>query len=115
VDSYGTNVYVLTGLTIGGLWTGMEDHTTWTLIYIDCSTCTAQLDHSGHVSSTCLAQLDRSGHMSSTCLAQFDCLSHVITTINITSSLSRRCLSNIVDLLLRASHNVPHVLHGQMT
>jgi hypothetical protein len=26
-----TNVYVLTYLTLGGLWTGMEDHTMWTI------------------------------------------------------------------------------------
>jgi len=54
-------------------WIGMKDHTTWTLLYIDYSTCTSQLYCSGHVSSIFLAQLDRSDHVSS--------------TFNITSSL----------------------------
>jgi len=111
---YRTNVYALTGLTFGGLWTGIEDHTTWTLIFIDYSTCTTQLDRSGHVSSTCLAQLERSGHVSSTCLAPSDCPSQESSAINVASSLSSRCPSNIV-FFLRASHNVPRVLHEQMT
>jgi len=93
----------------------MEDHTTWTLLYIDYSTCTTQLDRSGDVSSTCLAQLEHSRHMSSVCLAQFDFPGHVSSTINVPSSLSNRCPRNIVVLLLRASHNVPRVLHGQVT
>ena len=87
----------------------------WTLLYIDYSTCTTQLDRSGYVSSTCLAQLERSGHVSHICLAQFDRPGHMSSTINVTSSLSSRCPSNILVLLLRASDNVPRVLHRQVT
>jgi len=78
------NVYTLTNLMLGGLWTGsgrpyeeqtstpsrawhldglwtcMEEHTSWTLLYIDYSTCTTQLDGSGHVRSTCSARSVRS-------------------------------------------------------
>jgi len=58
---------------------------------------------------------DRSGHMSSTCLAPSDCPSQASSFINVASSLSSRCPSNMVLLFLRATHNVPRVLHGQMT
>ncbi|MCI20214.1 hypothetical protein A2U01_0041376, partial [Trifolium medium] len=33
------NVYTLTGLTLGALWTGMKDHTICTLLHFD---------HTGH-------------------------------------------------------------------
>jgi hypothetical protein len=58
-------------------------------------------------------QLDRSGYMSSTCLLNL--IIQVSSTVNVNSSLSGCCLSNIVVLLLRVSHNAPHVLHGQVT
>jgi len=64
----------------------MKNHTTWTLLYIDYSTCTSQLYRLGHVSST----------------------------FNITRSLSGCCPSNIVVLLLKVSHNAPHVMHIQV-
>jgi len=81
------------------------------------------IDCSGHVNSTWLAQSERPGHVSSICLAQFDCLGHVSSTVNITLSLSlslslsllSRCPSSIVAIPLRVSHNVPRVLHGQVT
>jgi hypothetical protein len=81
------NVYALTTLTLGGLWTGMEDHTTWTLLYIDYLTCTNQVDRTSRMSFTCSAQLYWSCHVSSSCLTRLDRLGHVSSTFNISSSL----------------------------
>jgi len=65
----------------------------WTLLFIEYSTCAAQLDRSGHMSSTFLTQFNRPGHVSSTFLTQFDRSGYVSSTINGNSSLSLRSLS----------------------
>jgi len=62
----------------------------WTLIYIDYLIYTVQLDRLCHVSTTCLAQLDHPGHVSS--------------TINITSSL-RSLSKQHCGPPLEGSHN----------
>jgi len=103
-------------------------HIDSSLCYVDYSICTTQLDCSCYVSFTCQAQFDRSGYVSSTGLAQLDRSGHVSSTFNITSSLSLSLSlslpslslsgcspSNIVVLLLKVSHNAPHVLDEQVT
>ncbi|MCI91982.1 hypothetical protein A2U01_0113278, partial [Trifolium medium] len=51
-----TNVYALIGLTLGGLWTGMDDHTICAPLHFDQGTMSSTL--------TCLAHLNHELHLS---------------------------------------------------